>query len=1086
MANKKISELESRASLSLSDLMAVGDPSTGYLYKTTISDLKTLTGAGVVSFNGRFGTVNPAEGDYTLTQLGDVIITSPSNGQVLKYNGSNWVNASDVTEADTLDTVTTRGNTTANSITVGSVTAAGLSNLLGQIRTFATTGNTYIGANPTSATDAGFKLDVNGTARIGSNPADVQLTINGRTTAVGAIFMQDYLSFTGTNKIIYTNDLTFNTNNALTNGTATRYLFTQAVPLANTGTGTVDLVKILMPVNTGAAQNVTSRGLVIDFSVTTNAGTLVAIDAMQGTVRLRDLAGTGSRMVVADSAGNLSTQAIPDLSGYVTLGTAQTITATKTFSSGIVVSNSGIVISGGTGDYLNVETGGEKTYFGTSFIRAWDKQSGGSRVINLRPSGLAAGSEYSVSFPAKSGTIAFTDDIPSVAGVYLPLAGGTLTGALNGTTATFTGNIRKMTSGASDYTELQSDGVYATATDLYLFAPSGRFVSIYAGGAEVLRIASNAAASFSSSVTANSFVKSGGTSSQFLKANGSVDSNTYLTSASVSGVYLPLAGGTLTGGLNGTTGSFAASGSGDTFTINHSSGSGIALNITKAGNGEGLYINKTSGSGNAATIIGTLNATTLVKSGGTSSQFLKADGSVDSNTYLTSASVSGVYLPLSGGTLTGTLGGTSAAFSGGATFGSGVRPITNFAADLGTSSFRWSEIFGYAINLSQNATIGGTLAVTGAATFSSSVQANSIKLNTSTSSGYFHIETSLPWGTKSNELINFTSYGYAGNINTEHNTGSINWYSGTVRSASITAWRNLPASGDLFDLAFSTNPGGSNLTERMRITSGGETILKSNSTSVVDILTLYNNQATSAGVRQRFQNGFGDLAAIKVSQRDNGALADDGIMEFQVASNSILETKMAILNNGNVGIGTAAPDRKLSVIGNIYANGGFSSYRTDGGVGLEVNGGDLGAGTYIAKFNDYSNNPQVVITGNGRLGIGTTAPNTALDVNGTINVRTNGFEFGRITTNNVTGNIGGLTFQYNASGTFTNGMLLTGGGNVEISTGSIKTGEPDTGYGRAAIKIGARNTGQAFNSAGHLPVNIDGTIYYINVYSSLP
>jgi hypothetical protein len=57
------------------------------------------------------------------------------------------------------------------------------------------------------------------------------------------------------------------------------------------------------------------------------------------------------------------------------------------------------------------------------------------------------------------------------------------------------------------------------------------------------------------------------------------------------------------------------------------------LNITKGGNGEGLYINKTSGSGNAATIIGTLNATTLVKSGGTSSQFLKADGTVDSTAY---------------------------------------------------------------------------------------------------------------------------------------------------------------------------------------------------------------------------------------------------------------------------------------------------------------------------------------------------------------------------------------------------------------------------------------------------------------------
>jgi hypothetical protein len=92
--------------------------------------------------------------------------------------------------------------------------------------------------------------------------------------------------------------------------------------------------------------------------------------------------------------------------------------------------------------------------------------------------------------------------------------------------------------------------------------------------------------------------------------------------------------------ITGATGSFASSGGSNTFAINHSSGSGIALNITKGGNGEGLYINKTSGSGNAATIIGTLNATTLVKSGGTSNQFLKADGSVDASAYITLASLS--------------------------------------------------------------------------------------------------------------------------------------------------------------------------------------------------------------------------------------------------------------------------------------------------------------------------------------------------------------------------------------------------------------------------------------------------------------
>jgi hypothetical protein len=127
-----------------------------------------------------------------------------------------------------------------------------------------------------------------------------------------------------------------------------------------------------------------------------------------------------------------------------------------------------------------------------------------------------------------------------------------------------------------------------------------------------------------------------------LKAIGSGGLNIY----SNSGTHIALMGGgggagtTLYGGLIGTSASFTTSGSSDTFAINHSSGSGIALNITKGGDGEGLYINKTSGSGNAATIIGTLNATTLVKSGGTSSQFLKADGSVDSSAYITLTSLS--------------------------------------------------------------------------------------------------------------------------------------------------------------------------------------------------------------------------------------------------------------------------------------------------------------------------------------------------------------------------------------------------------------------------------------------------------------
>ncbi len=65
-------------------------------------------------------------------------------------------------------------------------------------------------------------------------------------------------------------------------------------------------------------------------------------------------------------------------------------------------------------------------------------------------------------------------------------------------------------------------------------------------------------------------------------------------------------------------------------------------------------------------------------------------------------------------------------------------------------------------------------------------------------------------------------------------------------------------------------------------------------------------------------------------------------------------------------------------------------------------------------------------------------------------------------------------------------MRITSGGDVEINTGSIKTGEPGTGWGRAAIKIGASVSGAAFNVTRYLPVSVDGTVYYINLNSSTP
>ena len=133
-------------------------------------------------------------------------------------------------------------------------------------------------------------------------------------------------------------------------------------------------------------------------------------------------------------------------------------------------------------------------------------------------------------------------------------------------------------------------------------------------------------------VTATSFVKSGGTSSQFLKADGSVDSSTYLTSY------------TETDTLNSVTGR------------GNSTVNGISVGILTATSGNFSGIVTSSG----AVISGATTATSFVKSGGTSSQFLKADGSVDSSTYLTTTG-SGTNLT---GIVTSIVAGTNVTISG--------------------------------------------------------------------------------------------------------------------------------------------------------------------------------------------------------------------------------------------------------------------------------------------------------------------------------------------------------------------------------------------------------------------------------------
>ena len=102
--------------------------------------------SSVFSVFGRVGDVVATEGDYTLTQLGDVTLTSPTNGQVLKYNGTNWVNGTDL-NTGTVTSVAITETGDALTITGSPITTSGTINIA-----FAGTGAQYVKGDGTLAT----------------------------------------------------------------------------------------------------------------------------------------------------------------------------------------------------------------------------------------------------------------------------------------------------------------------------------------------------------------------------------------------------------------------------------------------------------------------------------------------------------------------------------------------------------------------------------------------------------------------------------------------------------------------------------------------------------------------------------------------------------------------------------------------------------------------------------------------------------------------------------------------------------------------------------------------------------------------
>lgn len=136
-------------------------------------------------------------------------------------------------------------------------------------------------------------------------------------------------------------------------------------------------------------------------------------------------------------------------------------------------------------------------------------------------------------------------------------------------------------------------------------------------------------------ITATEFRKTNGTSSQFLMADGSVNSNVYATSANIGNATLTLGGG------NGITLS-----TDPTFDANQSTNKTITIstNSSSSNIGDTLVRRNTNGGAEFGPIstgnilaVGTVTATGFIAAGTVG--FLKSNGTIDTTSYLTSGSI---------------------------------------------------------------------------------------------------------------------------------------------------------------------------------------------------------------------------------------------------------------------------------------------------------------------------------------------------------------------------------------------------------------------------------------------------------------
>jgi hypothetical protein len=545
--------------------------------------------------------------------------------------------------------------------------------------------------------------------------------------------------------------------------------------------------------------------------------------------------------------------------------------------------------------------------------------------------------------------------------------------------------------------------------------------------------------------------------------------------------------------------------------IKATSSAGLSINansgtqIADLGAGGGANMTLFGGlTGTSASFSSSVTGNTIVKSGGTSSQFLKADGSVDSSTYLTTSSASSTYVPYTGATTNVDLGTntfasqniyvngnntTNFGFLGfkqiggsGSTGQSGYTSIyavgqtdLYFNYNTGSTTYRKARFSSVLIGdntekLYYLPASDGTLALTSqlhdavtigtANGLSLSGQVLSLALSSTSTNGAL---SSTDWNTFNGKQAALSGTGFVKISGT-----TISYDNSTYLTTSAAASTYLPLTGGT-------------LTGQLTINRASGTGLQVASDNV--IITA----ATGFGSPRQLVFTCGNGATTTLEAKGFGG---NYITDFNIKTYNSSGTAFNVFfgdSAGNVGIGTDTPLSRLQVVatGTILRLGEASG--TTGKQLLFGVDSASGRGEIQAVWQGTSNTPLGLNVAGGNVLIGTTTDNgSKLNVNGT------GTFSGSVTFGSdlFTYANGGIFFS--GAATYTSGIFQQSGGTLALQTGStprlqitsggnvgIGTSSPLNITNFTSLQVNGVNSGLIMvsnnaNIRGHLYVNSGG------------